>query len=140
MANFYILIDEQRRQNCMAEIAALNMSKTYSVEIKAYRKNRSSSQNRTMWMWLNALAPDWCHSADDLHEIFKQRFLGLEEKTVNISKNGHVLRELICRPKSTASLTVGEFSDYLRKIEATALMMGSRLPYPDDFKLAMEGA
>jgi hypothetical protein len=136
----YLLIDEQRRQNCLAEISALDLKKTHSVEIKAYRKNRSTAQNRTMWMWLNAMAPDFGYSADDLHEVFKQKFLGLEEKVISVSKNGKVLREALCRPKSTASLTVGEFSDYLRKIEATAVTMGLTLPYPDDFKYAMEGA
>lgn len=136
----YLLIDEARRQNCIAEIAALDLTKTRSVEIKEYRKNRSTSQNRTMWMWLNAMAPDFGYSADDLHEVFKQKFLGLEEKIISASKNGHVLREIMCRPKSTASLTVGEFSDYLRKIEATAIAMGLKLPYPEDFKYAMEGA
>jgi hypothetical protein len=135
----YLLIDEQRRKNCLEHIAGLGLNRTHAVEIKEYRKNRSTAQNRTMWMWLNAMAPELGYSADDLHEVLKQRFLGLEEKKVSISRNGVVMRELMVRPKSTASLTVGEFSDYLRQVEALAIQMGLRLPYPDDFKFAMTG-
>lgn len=136
---FYLLIDEQRRQNCINEIVGLDLARVKSVEIKEYRKNRSTAQNRTMWMWLNTIAPELGYSSDDLHELFKQRFLGLEEKVVNVSRNGIVLRDLMVRPKSTVNLSVGEFSDYLRKIEALAISMNIALPYPDDFKYAMTG-
>lgn len=137
----FILIDETRRQNCMAYLAGLHLApKTHCVEIKEYRKNRSNAQNRTYWMWLNAIAPESGYSAEDLHEVFKQRFLGLEERVVSFTRNGKVVREIMCRPKSTAWLTVAEFSDYLRRVEGLAQDMGFVLPYPDDFKYAMEGA
>lgn len=139
----YLLIDEQRRQNCMAEISGLDLKRIKSVEIKEYRKNRSDAQNRTMWMWLHAIeahldTPDI--TAEDLHETFKQRFLGLEEKKVTFAYNGMVVRELMVRPKSTKTLTVQEMTLYLRKIEHLAAEMSIALPYPDDFKYAMEVA
>lgn len=141
---FFLLIDEQRRQNCIAEISRLDLSRVKSVEIKNYRKNRSTSQNRTYWMWLNTMSDVLGYSSDDLHEVFKQKFLGLEEYVVNVRREGKagkavVLREIMCRPKSTVKLSVGEFSEYLNKVEELAKEMNITLPYPDDFRYAMTG-
>lgn len=127
---FFILTDEQRRNAAIAFIKGTNIrGPVQSVEVKEYKKNRSSSQNRLLWSWYNVFARETGYTPDELHEQFKVRLLGVEEKTVE----GELLRQ----PKSTAKLNVQEFGEYLNKIEMVAMEMGLTLPYPDDFKYAM---
>jgi len=64
---FFILIDEQRRGNCLNFINALNLTTQWSVEIKKYKKNRSLAQNRTMWAWLGIISDFTGDTAEHLH-------------------------------------------------------------------------
>ena len=129
MSQFFILLDDMRRDNALAYIRALNLGKKYSVEVKEYRKNRSNSQNRLYWSWVNIIAKDTGYDPDDMHDTFKQRFLGVEEKIV--------FGEAVYIAKSTAKLTTQEFTAYLERIEQTAMEMGMNLPRPDDYSYAM---
>lgn len=129
MAQFFILIDEQRRQNAVNFLQRLSLKRTYSVEIKEYRKNRSNSQNRLYRAWLHLIADAYGYEDGELHEAFKQEFLGFEEKLV--------LGKLRTLPRSTTKLTTQEFSRFLDKVEAEAKSMSINLPYPDDYHYAM---
>ena len=129
MSQFFILLDDMRRDNALAYIRALNLGKKYSVEVKEYRKNRSNSQNRLYWSWVNLIAKDTGYEPDELHETFKQRFLGTEERVV--------FGKPVKIAKSTAKINTQEFTAYLDRIEQTALAMGMRLPHPDDYSYAM---
>lgn len=129
MAQFFILIDEQRRQNAVNFLQRLSLKRTYSVEIKEYRKNRSNSQNRLYWSWLKIIADMYGYEDDELHETFKAKFLGTEERLV--------FGERVMVPKSTAKLTTQEFTLYLDKIEMLARELDISLPHPDDYHYAM---
>lgn len=129
MAHFFILENQQRRDAALELIKALNPARTYSVEVKEYRSSRSNSQNRTYWMWLNALAKDTGHSADDLHEMFKVRVLGTEEKII--------LGKAITVGRSTTTLNTKDFAEYMTTIEGIAASIGITLPHPDDYRYAM---
>lgn len=122
----FVLIDEPRRQDCISFIKALTLTTKQSVEIKKYKKNRSLAQNRTYWLWLGIIGEFNGDSPEDLHELFKLRFLGHEEKTI--------MGESVTLVRSTAKLTTLEFGEYLVKVEMLAKQLGIVLPYPDDYR------
>jgi hypothetical protein len=126
---FFILIDEQRRQNALNYIKAVNIGKPLCIEVKEYKKNRSGAQNRMMWNWYGAMAQSTGYSTDELHEEMKVRFLGVENRT-----RGGV--DLVV-PKESKNLSTKEFSDFLNKIEMVAAQMGIILPIPDDYSEIM---
>lgn len=128
---FFILVDQKRRENCIAFIGALDIGTRFSVEIKKYQKNRSRAQNRLYWSYLNAIGDFNGDSAEDLHELFKAKFLGYFKKKV--------MGEEIMALKSTTDLSTVEFGMYLAKVEAVAKNLGIVLPVPDDRNYAMHG-
>lgn len=126
----FIIRDSVRRDNCLSYIRSINFeAKPIQVDIKPYRKNRSSAQNRTMWAWLHVLSEHTGYDAEELHELFKARFLGVEAR--------EVMGQQVFITKSTAKLTTQQFAEYMNKIEAVAAEMGVRLPIPDDYAYAM---
>ncbi len=129
MTQFFILIDETRRQNAINFLRGMNIAEVQSVEIKPYRKNRSGAQNRLLWSWYGILAGVTGYTTKELHEQFKVRLLGVEERTV-YGKN-------LVLPKSSADLDTKEFTDFLTKIEMVAIEMGITLPHPDDYGYIM---
>lgn len=125
MTGFFILRDEDRRQSALAYIRSLNLNgRTLEVRVKPYKKNRTTAQNSLYWMWLGVLADDLGYTEDDLHELFKARFLGVEEK--------QIWGDTVYVARSTTRLTTQQFTEYLEKIEALALQMNITLPHPID--------
>ena len=121
---FYVLTDEPRRAGAVEFIRSLNLGVKWSVEIKRYVKNRSKAQNRTYWMWLNVISDYNGDKPEDLHDLFKVKFLGIEQKMV--------MGENLMTPKSTSDLTTDEFAEYMVKVAALAGSLGIVLPMPDD--------
>lgn len=126
---FFVLNNDQRKQASIQYINMLNKDKVFSVEVKEYRKNRSNSQNRLYWSWIHILAGHTGYSEEEMHEEFKVRLLGVEEK--------HVYGQKLIQPISTAKLNTKQFTDYLTRIELVAMQMGLQLPHPDDYAYAM---
>lgn len=125
MSNIFILRDDDRRKNAIRYLESVNISgRLLEVTIKPYRKNRSNAQNRLMWMWYGTLSDDLGYSTDELHELCKARFLGVEER--------QILGESVFMARSTTKITTIEFTDYLNKIEALAIELGITLPRPAD--------
>jgi len=119
---YFKTVNEEVKQNAIEAIEGLNG--VYSIEITKYRKDRTASQNKLLWLWLGIISNDTGNSPDELHEIFKLKFLGSE----TLSALGFKIE----RPKSTTKLTTQEFTDYLDKIEGLAISIGIRLPHPED--------
>lgn len=127
----YILIDEQRRNNAIEYIKQIDIKKPIEVLIRKHKKNRSLAQNSTYWMWIADIAPELGYTDNELHELFKVQFLGVEKRVVyNI--------ELVI-PKSTTDLEPSEMALFLTKIEMLAHSLNIRLRRPDDYNLALRG-
>lgn len=127
---YFILDNDKRKQNAIEYISSLKADEKYGVEVKLHKKNRSLAQNRTMWLWLDLIADYMGESANDLHDLFKVRFLGYEDVTI--------AGEEVRRIKSTTGLKPSEFSKYMSQIELVARELNIILPYPDDFKESMK--
>ncbi len=125
----YILIDRQRKENCINYISSLTDYDKYEVVIKPYKKNRSTSQNRTMWMWYNELSKHTGHTPEELHEQMKVSVLGVDRRVVH--------GQALIIPKSTTGLSTKDMSEFMRAIEELARELQVRLPIPDDYKYAM---
>jgi hypothetical protein len=94
--------------------AMVEAGKPLAVIVQEYRAKRSLDQNRRYWLLLNNIAENaWVNgrrfSSEAWHEHFKRLHIGLEETPGGGSIG-----------ISTTSLSVGEFADYMTKVEAYA--------------------
>jgi len=78
------------------------------VEIKEIKKKRCIEQNALYWVWLKTIADDTGEGIDDLHEVFKIKFLGKE------------IFGKFESAKSSTNLDISEFAEYMQKVEAFA--------------------
>lgn len=93
------------------------------VSIKPAKTKRSLLQNNLYWAWLTDLSPYTGYNVEELHTLFKVRFLGL--KAVKFDGIEYQV------PKSTTELTTKQFTEYLDKIYAAASQIGVTLHWPD---------
>lgn len=126
---FFVIDTKERRTEAAAFVAALTASPLMSVEIKAYKRDRSKAQNRLYWMWLNVIAQYLGYESEELHDVCKVRFLGIVSKDVD--------GKHLTLPVSTTSLDTAQFTAYLEKVEALGRSMSIVLPIPDDYGYAM---
>jgi hypothetical protein len=104
----------------------LSDAKQYVVEIKVKREIRTIPQNRLYWLWLTCLMDETGEHKENLHEYFKQYYLGTTEHVVFDKYRIHV-------PPSTTKLDTLQFTNYLNRIEQFAASeLGIVLPRPED--------
>jgi len=119
--------NEQTRKKAIAEIAFLDISKVHQVKITCKRGKRSIDQNSLYWMWLTCIEQETGNSKEDMHEYFKQRYLGTESRLCF----GEVFNQTV----TTTELDTAQFKQYLDKIQIFASTeLGFELPNPDDLK------
>ena len=124
--NFKIKLDTDK-QIAIDHIKKLDLSKgkTYNLSLSVKRKIRSVSQNALYWLWLTCIEKETGNDKIDLHEYFKQEFLG------HITKE--VFNTEVYPLRSTTGLNTKEFTDYLNKIQVfVASELGIVLPLPED--------
>lgn len=88
--------------------------KPLQIVVSQYKATRSQSQNKRYWAILNQIAADAYvggkqFSAESWAEFFKRKFIGIEELPGG-SQQGI----------STTTLDIGEFGEYMTKIEVYA--------------------
>lgn len=128
---FFIIDSEEKRANAARYVASIKRTPVQCVEVKDYKTTRSLAQNRMYHMWKNTISEETGYTTDQLHEMFKEVFLGV---TVEMLWG----RPVIIR-KSTTDLDVKAFTDFLIKIETFAQQQGIILPRPDDYMNAIYG-
>ena len=123
----YLLIDNNRRNNAISYINSLDLQRNYEVIIRPYKKNRTRTQNNTMWMWYDPIAEYTGYTPEELHELFKGEFIGYEFYKYNGFS--------YLKPKTSTTLTVKGMAIFLEKVMAVANFLELRLPMPDDYNL-----
>ncbi|HOH62099.1 MAG TPA: hypothetical protein PK698_06485 [Bacilli bacterium] len=96
--------------------------KSIKITLSTRKTQRSVNQNNLYWLWMTTLEQDQGDLAEDWHRFFASQFL------LSKGKNISVIR-------STSDLDVGEFCDYMTKIENWCLnFFGAdfKLPHPED--------
>lgn len=95
------------------------------IIVEKIRGKRSDNQNRFYWACLKIISNETGNTEDDLHRIFKAKFL--PKRKVKFGKNEYNL------PISTTSLNKIEFAEYFERISAEAGELGITLPDPNDY-------
>ena len=127
----FVIRDLSDRDRVNQELSRRRAQFPLTVEIKPYRKGRSAAQNRLYFKWLGEIADHIeastgeRYSTDDLHEFFRDLYL--PQKVIDLAGEVRKAR------KSSAKLTVAEFSEYLERIEHYATdSLFCRLTHPED--------
>jgi hypothetical protein len=136
-------------------IEAITTSKNlYCLELKEYSKIRSLAQNSIYWKWLGAISKHTGHTDDELHDIYKEKFLVkiYERDDTKYAEMIRTLRNLykdhpkesmelfraVIRLTSTTKAKVKQFTEYLEKIERDCFDNKIPLPMKDDeYSIAM---
>lgn len=92
--------------------------KKVTIEVQERKSTRTMNQNSYYWLYLGIIAEETGHSTEDLHELFKGKFLssGIKE----------IFGEKVRSKQSTTQLSVGRFVEYLMQIEEL-----TGVPLPD---------
>lgn len=116
----FILSGERPAQSLWAFLKAnwramADAGKALAVTVTEHQSKRSVEQNRRYWALLNDVSANaWVqgkqYSSDAWHELFKRQFIGMDELP-----NGELAGI------STTKLNVGEFGDYMTKVECYAV-------------------
>lgn len=89
-----------------------------TIKIERVRKTRSIKQHNYYFAYLNIIHQDCGQSVDDLHELFKRKFLPKR----NVTAFGMI--ETLYG--STTKLSTVEFTDYIKRISEL-----TEIPSPD---------
>lgn len=92
------------------ELQKYNVGDKVTMMLTNRKPKRTEAQNNYYWLYIHLVATETGNNADDLHSLFKGKFLG--------SQIVEVMGEKVRRTRSTTDLSVGEFIDYIIKIEA----------------------
>lgn len=92
------------------ELNKFKIGEPITAYYSSKRPKRTEQQNKYYWgVYLPMISQETGNDIDDLHTLFKGKFLSKEVV--------QVLGEKIRRTKSTTGLSTGQFSDYIRRIE-----------------------
>lgn len=120
----YHLRDESVREHVQNIIKSLSTKDDWVITVSPFKKGRSNPQNRLYWAWVRIISRECGYSDDDMHEILKSRFLGMQ--VIEYKTKGKT--EQLVVPKSTAKLSKSEFTEYLEKVMVLGHKMGVNLP------------
>jgi len=102
--------------------------KMVSIEIEQAIGKRTLNQNALYWAYLRIIEDETGNDSNDLHEVFKEAFLG--DKRVVVEAFG----KTAVRQPSTARQNKQEFSEYMAKIEQ---LTGVPIPDPNEIMLKL---
>lgn len=118
-----ILVGETQRTNAISLIAALDLNKPWVVEIKKYVKKRTNPQLALYWEWIGIISNETGNDKDDLHELFKKKFLDPEIH--------EIMGETILR--YTTEGDAKRMTEFMDRVLAFAnSQLGIFLPLPSD--------
>ena len=95
------------------------------IIVERVKGKRSNLQNNYYWLFLNIISLETGNEANDLHRIFKAKFL--PRKSIKYGKQIYKI------PISTTSLSKIEFGEYMNRISAEAGEYGITLPNTEDY-------
>jgi len=120
----YILRNDKVAETCVAKILGIktNQEEPYEVVIQKYKSKRSTEQNNRYWMLLREFSKETGHTPEELHNIMSAEILGYESFDSKISD------KTLTIPKSTTSLSVEEFGEYMQRVEQFMAEYGIIVP------------
>lgn len=107
------------------DFCKINQGKYISLELP--KPKRSIQQNSYYWLYLGVIERETGNDAEELHELFKVKFLPARSIVIKGKTHEH---EVVV-PRSTTSLSKVEFGEYMDKISAFTEIP---LPNPKDLE------
>lgn len=106
-----ILIDTpQKRDRAVKWLAQIPVDEVMELTLRPYAPTRGEQQNKRYFAIIQKIAEHTGHDKDELHEMFKARFLGVTQT--------EIAGETIKHQRSSAKLKVKEFAEYMEQVEA----------------------
>ena len=96
------------------------------VEMKPNTQSRSTKQNALYWKWLGVLT-ETGNTQGALHQYLAQEYLSPVAEDIQ--------GQTVLVIKSTTTLSVKEFAEYLEHVQQFADSLGCILPRPEDLYL-----
>ena len=94
-------------------MAAIPLDEVLELSIKPYKPTRSQVQNRRYFKILTEIARVSGHQTEELHEMFKAKFLG--------TQLNELAGETVTHQRSSTKLTTKEFAEYMERVESWAI-------------------
>ena len=109
------------------------LGKRVRVTISRETKGRTLPQNQWLWGAIYPAIADWSgHSVDEIHEVMKQ--MHGSKRLVQLPggnpRQGDTAAYNVAVPRSTATYTTDEFSEYVERVRAWAAQQGLNIPDP----------
>lgn len=92
------------------ELGKIASGTEIAVNLEIRKQKRTEQQNRYYWLYLEVIARETGYSENELHEMFKQKFLKVKESDIMSYKT--------IITQSTTNLSIGGFCGYIVNIEA----------------------
>ena len=117
-----ILRTDEDRQRFVRWINLFSLGKPVLITLESYRKKHSRSQRGLYRIWLGEIASETGEmDPDELHEIFKRKFLTPEEMEIFGEK------QLVYTTKNLSTI---DYSEYMTRIEVLVADYGIMLSQP----------
>ena len=120
------------RANLHAFVDRLPETKSWRVDVKEYRKDRTDAQNAALFGVAYPAFRDTGYTPDELHDAFCRRFFGTVER--------EVMGETVVVPRRTTTrdsrgardvISRDDFSDFYRMVQQVGAEAGIDVPDPD---------
>ena len=120
------------RANLHAFVDRLPETKSWRVEVKEYRKDRTDAQNAALFGVAYPAFRDTGYTPDELHDALCRRFFGTIER--------QVMGETVVAPRRTTTrdsrgardvISREVFSDFYRMVQQIGAEVGIDVPDPD---------
>lgn len=105
----FVLDTEDKRTRCVSILQRIPLRPPLEVTVTTYNPKRSTSANRRYWALAGAVAKKTGHDSDEIHDFWKERFLGT--RAIEIAGE-----RVTVRP-STKRLNVQQFNDFMERCE-----------------------
>ncbi len=121
--------------NCAALLGKLTAAKSWSIEIKQYRKTRTNDQNETLWgLAYPIIAKAIGEDVNTIHEYMLGEYFGWIESTVFGKKKARPARTTTTGYRGEPdTLSTIDFAGYFDFIQRRAAENGVHVPDPDPF-------
>ena len=114
------------KKKLRSEVARLFGGHSIEIIIRRKKKHRSVQQNRYYWLVASIISDQTGFTKDEIHSIFKSRFL----RTEKVNECSGAIYEFV---RSTAELTTVEYEEYLDQVRQFASQeFGLVIPMPNE--------
>jgi len=95
------------------------------IDLTEKRSKRGVSANNLYWLWLGYLEEKTGNDSNDLHNFYKDEFIGIRTK--------EILGKMIIIQPTTTDKDTKQFSYYMNKVKGHAFhFFNENLPEPED--------